>query len=277
MINIYIIPSPSKVDMGLETESGHWRLSTKDRLKRTLRLAGERKSEVLKKRILNAISQLEAEGEIATFSKLSNYLKVSTRTLAKYLRILEEEKVIFRKKVGELKAILVNDYEKKNFLESIESPELSAIFRKNLVMYALEVYEFLEYLTYYDVARRKLSGDFPGLSYKKFFKKFKLNILGLLMKMADLEPLSEKQRVLWYAIFDFLKRNLNTLPLIVDVFFPIIEIPKRELKKIPQNLILLMKSLPKDFHPPPRWYEPQRRIISEKTHGPLKHKPYKRP
>ena len=261
------------------------KLSTKERRKRRLRQAGGRKRQELARRILNAAFQLQNKGEIVTFSKLLRILGVSSRTLSKYLKILEREGRISRRKVGELIAISVDQKEiiprqrldyydlKGNLLKRlevgvIESPEIfTKLFRGRLTIYAVEAYDFLKFLTYYDAGRKFLDGEFSGLSYKKFFERFHLDILGLLMRMCNLEPLNEKQRALWYAIFCFLKRNLNTIPLIVNIFFPIFEIPKRELKKFPPNLILLMKSLPKDFHPPPQWYEPPRRIISENKHG----------
>jgi len=195
--------------------------------------------------ILNAILDLESKGENVTFTKLYRRLKISSRTLSRHLANLEKEGLISRRRVGELKIITITSKEK-----IITCPELYfRIFKNTLFESVYDAFDFLKFLTYYNPKKKLTQTEFSDLCYADFFNKYESDILNLLFRLADLEPLTEKQRALWFTIFWFLKKNINTLPLSVLIFFPLYQIPKSELQKIPPKLRLLITNLPKALYP----------------------------
>jgi DNA-binding transcriptional ArsR family regulator len=204
----------------------------------------------LRNYILNAILDLESKGENVTFTKLYRRLKISSRTLSRHLANLEKEGVISRKRVGELKIITITRIFNQEDDKTIACPELYVkIFKNSLFESIYDVFDFLKFLTYYNPKKRLTQTEFSDLSYAEFFNKYKSDILSLLFRLADLEPLSEKQRAIWFTIYWFLKENIKTLPLSVLVFFPLYQIPKSELHKIPPKLRLLITNLPKALYP----------------------------
>jgi DNA-binding transcriptional ArsR family regulator len=202
----------------------------------------------LKNYILNAIVDLQSKGENVTFTKLYRRLKISSRTLSRHLANLEKERLISRERVGELKIITIA----RNFNEEkiITCPELYVrIFKNTLFESVYDAFDFLKFLTYYNPKKKLIQTEFSHLCYADFFNKYESDILNLLFRLADLEPLTEKQRAIWFTIFWFLKTNINTLPLSVLIFFPLYQIPKSELWKIPPKLRFLVTYLPKALYP----------------------------
>jgi DNA-binding transcriptional ArsR family regulator len=192
---------------------------------------------------------LESKGEIVTFTKLYGKLRISSRTLSRHLANLEKEGFISRKRVGELKIIITRNFNQEDE-KTIVCPELYVrIFKNTLFESVYDAFNFLKFLTYYNPKKKLIQTEFSHLCYADFFNKYESDILNLLFRLADLEPLTEKQRAIWFTIFWFLKTNINTLPLSVLIFFPLYQIPKSELWKIPPKLRFLVTYLPKALYP----------------------------
>jgi DNA-binding transcriptional ArsR family regulator len=203
----------------------------------------------LKNYILKTIMDLESKGEIVTFTKLYGKLRISSRSLSRHLANLEREGVISRQRVGEFKVITIIRNFNQEDEKTIACPELYAkIFKNTLFESVYDAFDFLKFLTYYNPKKKLTQTEFSDLCYADFFNKYESDILNLLFRLADLEPLTEKQRALWFTIFWFLKKNINTLPLSVLIFFPLYQIPKSKLQKIPK-LRFLITNLPKALYP----------------------------
>ena len=200
--------------------------------------------------ILEEIKRLQARGELVTFTRLHERLGVSTRTLSRYLKLWESQGIIARHRVGEFKVITLrsNIEEEDHVIKSREL--LKKIFENTLITEFLNVFEFFQLLVY-TCGRRRLSNEteFSGMTYEHFFKRYQLDIQAILLKLMELEPLTERQRAIYYALFTFLKHNVRTIPITVLAFFPLYRIPEEELRKLPPRLQLIMKYVPRLLYP----------------------------
>jgi len=180
---------------------------------------------------------------------LQRRLKVSTRTLAKYLDLLEGEGAIIRRKTGELKLILLNHEKADQILRNLRpsefrvNPELWQSLRDEVFDLAMETFYFLEALAETHGRYRMPVCEFSELKFMTFFRRYRRNIFLLLLKLASLEPPSEKEKALYYGILMFLRQHIRTFPLSAFIFFPIYDIPEQELRKLSPKALTIMSHI----------------------------------
>jgi len=195
------------------------------------------------KQIVKEISKIEEEGGIPTFNTLLDRVKISSRTLSKYLKLLESDEIIIRKRVGELKPIALNLKKAEQLLKSYENEIIWEKFRKKYstetIELARDALDFLEILTE-TLGKKKIGNEFFDLTYQKFFARYKIDILSMLLRLAELEPLTQKQATIYYTLFWFLRNNVKTFPLPAFIFFPLYDIDEAEKKKLSTKMQTIM-------------------------------------
>jgi DNA-binding MarR family transcriptional regulator len=196
--------------------------------------------------IVEEVKRLQKRGEVATFSKLYERLRVSTRTLSRYLKLLEGRGIITRHRLGKHKIIMLNDFGER---EITGHEILKKAFKGSLLEYAFSTHEFLKLLVETYGKRRLLGTEFANMTYERFFSKYELRILGILLELAKLRPLGEKDRAIYYALFRFLKQNVRTMPLEVLTFFPLYRLPREMLRGCPPKLQLIINHVPRLLYP----------------------------
>jgi DNA-binding transcriptional ArsR family regulator len=193
--------------------------------------------EALMRRVVEAISEEEGEGRVPTFTSLLKRLGISSRTLAKYLNLLEELGVVTRKRVGELKPIALNRDRAARLLEA-ENEETGGskpAFSAMSLNMAVDLWRLLVWLAE-SRGRKIITCELFEGPYAAFVRRFKWDILGTLIRIAELQPLTPRYTAIYLALFWFLRNNENTFTLEEYIFFPLYDWPEEVLREMPPEV-----------------------------------------
>jgi len=196
-------------------------------------MARERK-EALMRRVVEAISEEEEEGRAPTFTSLLKRLGISSRSLAKYLDLLEELGIITRKRVGELRPISLVDERAAKLLETEnrESGGSKPAFSAVSLNMAVDLWRWLIYSAEFR-GRKTITCELFEGPYATFVRRFKWDILGTLIRIAELQPLTPRYTAIYLALFWFLRTNEHVFTLEEYIFFPLYDWPEEALSEMP--------------------------------------------
>jgi hypothetical protein len=190
------------------------------------------------RKIVEAIKEEEEAGRAPTFTSLLRRLQISSRTLAKYLNLLEGSGVVTRKRVGELAPIALDEGRAERLLKAAESGETGgsrpAFLAASLNM-AVDLWRLLIWLAE-SRGRRTITCEFFVGPYVTFVRRFKWDILGTLIRVAELQPLTPRHTAIYLALFWFLRSNENTFTLEEYIFFPVYDWPEEALREMPPEV-----------------------------------------
>jgi DNA-binding transcriptional ArsR family regulator len=192
--------------------------------------------EALMRRVVEAISEEEGEGRVPTFTSLLKRLGISSRTLAKYLNLLEELGVVTRKRVGELKPIALNRDRAARLLEAEngETGGSKPAFSAMSLNMAVDLWRWLIYSAEFRGRRTIACG--VAWPYATFVRRFKWDILGTLIRIAELRPLTPRYTAIYLALFWFLRNNEDMFTLEEYIFFPLYDWPEEVLREMPPEV-----------------------------------------
>jgi DNA-binding transcriptional ArsR family regulator len=187
------------------------------------------------RRIMQAIAEEEGEGRAPTFTSLLKRLGISSRTLAKYLALLEELGIITRKRVGELKPIALSRDRAARLLEPVESEGVRPVFASTSLGMAVDLWRLLIWLAE-SRGRKIITCELFEGPYAAFVRRFRWDILGTLIRIAELRPLTPRYTAIYLALFWFLRNNEDMFTLEEYIFFPLYDWPEEALREMPPEV-----------------------------------------
>jgi len=198
-------------------------------------MARER-GEALMCRIIKAISEEEGEGRAPTFTSLLKRLGISSRTLAKYLSLMEDLGIVTRKRAGELRPISLVDERAARLLEagSEEAEGSGPALPATSLNMAVDLWRWLVYSA--ELRGRKTITCGVEWRYAVFVRRFKWDILTTLIRIAELQPLTPRHTAIYFALFWFLRNNEDTFTLEEYIFFPVYDWPEEALRGMPPEV-----------------------------------------
>jgi DNA-binding transcriptional ArsR family regulator len=187
------------------------------------------------RKIVKAIAEEEGEGRAPTFTSLLKRLRISSRTLAKYLNLLEDSGVVTRKRVGELTPIALDKDKAERLLKggNEEVGSRPAFLAASLNM-AVDLWRWLIYSAEFRGRKTIIYG--VAWPYATFVRRYKWDILGTLVRIAELQPLTPRYTAIYLALFWFLRSNATTFTFEEYVFFPVYDWPEEVLREMPPEI-----------------------------------------
>jgi len=174
------------------------------------------------RRVLGAAKRIEEEDGKITASKLVKRSGVSSKTLYRYLKILEERGWAERVRSGEYRPIIIHwDRIPRAYVEepAISSEDIGLV-RDTLLEIKLMA------LIYGN--KRLIGTHFSNMTFRTFVRKYRLDITRILHKIVFREPLTEKELTIFEALISFAHsfKDLGTILISITGFISAEKIQK---------------------------------------------------
>jgi hypothetical protein len=146
---------------------------------------------------------------------------------------LEELGIIRRKPVGELRPISLVDERAARLLETEnrESGGSKPAFSAVSLNMAVDLWRLLVWLAE-SRGRKIITCELFEGPYAAFVRRFKWDILGVLIRLAELQPLTPRYTAIYLALFWFLRNNEDMFTLEEYIFFPVYDWSEEMLREM---------------------------------------------